>query len=328
MEPTNTQVIHATPRKAPIPVSERGIVINDMDSLWRFAQYVAVSGLAPKGIEKPEAIFVAIQMGLEVGLSPMAALQNIAVINGRPTIWGDAQLGIVRATGELEEFAEWYEVGGQKTTRNPTTFSDDVTAVCHVKRKGYEAQDSAFSVADAKRAGLWAKAGTWTQYPARMLRWRSRGFNLRDNFGDALRGMISTEEAMDIPRDVIDVTPKAVRGQSSTVTVPKTTVTVEPSTPSQNVENDTSTKIAPRSTDDPPFETMKSAMWEELTRANFDMNSLIEVCATNPKLSARSQTWNNLDDVSRDDISEISSNLIIGNGELKWKTKRATAKAA
>lgn len=179
-------------------VGSQGIIIADMDGMWRWSQYVAASGLAPKGIEKPESIFVATQMGLEVGLSPMAALQNIAVINGRPTIWGDAQLGIVRSTGELEEFDEWYEVKGSRTTRNPSEFTDDVAAVCRVKRRGFETQESAFSVADAKRANLWGKQGPWSQYPARMLRFRARSFALRDNFGDALRGMLSTEEARDM----------------------------------------------------------------------------------------------------------------------------------
>lgn len=196
--------IDATP-KGKVAVGNRGLVLSGLDDMWRWAQYVAKSGLAPKGMERPESIVVATQMGLEVGLTPMASLQNIAVINGRPTIWGDACLAIVRSTGELEEFCEWYEVKGQKTTRNPQDFGDDTAAVCRLKRRGFEAQESAFSVGDSKRAGLWGKQGPWSQYPARMLRFRARGFITRDAFGDALRGMLSTEEAMDIP---IDVTPQ------------------------------------------------------------------------------------------------------------------------
>lgn len=196
----------ALTQRRTIPVENRGIVISDMEGMWRWSQYVAASGLAPKGMEKPESIFVATQMGLEVGLTPMAALQNIAVINGRPTIWGDSQLAIVRSTGELEEFSESYEANGEPLPRNPSTYSDDVTAVCRVKRRGYPAQESTFSVADAKKAQLWGKQGPWSQYPARMLRFRARSFALRDNFGDALRGMLTSEEAADMDA-VIDVTP-------------------------------------------------------------------------------------------------------------------------
>lgn len=181
-----------------------------MDDLFRFAKAVSVSGLAPKGIESAEAIFVALEMGLEVGLPMMAALQNIAVINGRPTIWGDAQLAVVRGTGELTLFEEWYEEGGKRLARNPAAFTDATTAVCRVQRAGYEAAETAFSVADAKRANLWGKAGPWSQYPARMLRFRARSFGLRDQFGDALRGLRTAEEVMDDPVEIArNVTPKA-----------------------------------------------------------------------------------------------------------------------
>lgn len=179
----------------------RGIEVRQYDELVRFAQTVSESGLAPKGMEKPQAIFVAIQMGLELGLSPMASLQNVAVVNGRPTLWGDAQLAVCRGTGEMELFEEWYECGGQKSPRNPTKYDDDTAAVCRVKRTGGQVIESAFSVADAKRAGLWGKAGPWTQYPFRMLRNRARSFALRDGFGDALRGFRSAEDAMDMPEE-------------------------------------------------------------------------------------------------------------------------------
>jgi hypothetical protein len=184
----------------------RGIIISQYDELVRFAETVSNSGLAPKGMEKPQAVFVAVQMGLEVGLTPMAALQNVAVVNGRPTLWGDAQLAVCRGTGELETFEEWFEVGGVKTTRNPAEYKDDTAAVCKVKRAGGQEVESAFSVADAKRAGLWGKAGPWTQYPFRMLRNRARSFALRDTFGDALKGFRSAEEVKDEEPER-DVTP-------------------------------------------------------------------------------------------------------------------------
>jgi hypothetical protein len=204
METNETQQTQQPETKAIIHLGERGVQLRDLDTLWRFSTMVLRSGLAPKGLDKQESICIAIQMGMEVGLTPMAALQNIAVINGRPTIWGDAQLAIVRNTGELSDFAEWMETGGKRLDRSPVTYSDDVMAVCRVMRRGYkEAAIGSFSVADAKRAGLWNKQGPWTQYPARMLKLRARSFALRDQFGDALRGLKTTEEVADMP--AIDV---------------------------------------------------------------------------------------------------------------------------
>jgi hypothetical protein len=60
---------------------------------------------------------------------------------------------------------------------------------------------TSFSVADAKRANLWGKKGPWTQYPARMLKWRARGFNLADNFGEVLKGLKTIDELMDTPAE-------------------------------------------------------------------------------------------------------------------------------
>jgi hypothetical protein len=168
-----------------------GVVLNGFDEAWRMACAIAKSDLAPKDYkDKPENAFIAMQMGAEVGLPPMAALQNIAVINGRPSIWGDSALAIVMVHPAFESINEYYEGTG-----------DNKTGVCEIKRRGHALHTVKFSVADAKTAGLWKKAGPWTNYPDRMLQMRPRGFALRDKFPDALRGLSIAEEAMDIPPD-------------------------------------------------------------------------------------------------------------------------------
>lgn len=173
-----------------IESGERGLELRSIEDLFRFAKYVAASGLAPKGMEKVESILVAIQMGAEVGLSPMAALQNIAVINGRPSIWGDAQLAVCRARSDFDDtvFDEHFEGDFGKET---------FKAVCIVARKGGLKQQREFSIEDAKRADLWGK-NVWKGYPKRMLQMRARSWALRDTFPDALRGFKQAEEAMDI----------------------------------------------------------------------------------------------------------------------------------
>jgi hypothetical protein len=120
-----------------------------------FATIVHASGLAPKGLGV-EGIVVAMQMGYEVGLSPLQAIQNIASINGRPAIWGDAQLALVRASGLLE----WIK---EETIGEPGTDGRGYRVT--VKRVGQPEASDEFTVADAKRAALWGKQGPWTQYP-------------------------------------------------------------------------------------------------------------------------------------------------------------------
>ena len=179
-----------------------GLALQSFDDAFRFAKMVAASEFAPKDFKsKPESCMLAIQHGSEVGLSPMQSLQSIAVINGRPTIWGDAALALVQSSPVCEYVKEYVEGQG-----------DNLTAVCEAKRRGYPAPTvSRFSMADAKRAGLAGKTGPWSQYPERMLALRARGFALRNAFADALRGLITAEEAQDYPQQVVTSEPVVVR---------------------------------------------------------------------------------------------------------------------
>ena len=181
-----------------------GLALQSFDDAFRFSKMVASSEFAPKDFKnKPESCLLAIQHGSEVGLSPMQSLQSIAVINGRPTIWGDAAMALVQSSPACEYVREYTEGEG-----------DNLTAVCEAKRRGYPAPTTVrFSVADAKKAGLWGKTGPWSQYPSRMLQLRARGFALRNAFADALRGLITAEEAQDYPtpepcREPVVVRPK------------------------------------------------------------------------------------------------------------------------
>jgi hypothetical protein len=168
-----------------------GLALASFDDAFRFATMVAKSEFAPKDFRgKPESCLLAIQHGAEIGLSPMQSLQNIACINGRPAIWGDAALALCLASQVCDGIHETIEGDG-----------DNMTAVCKTSRKGKDANVVArFSVADAKKAGLWGKQGPWTQYPKRMLQLRARGFALRDAFPDVLRGLVTAEEAQDYPQ--------------------------------------------------------------------------------------------------------------------------------
>lgn len=165
-----------------------GLALASFDDAFRFAKMVSGSDFAPKDFKnKPESCMLAIQHGSEVGLSPMQSLQSIAVINGRPTIWGDAALALVQSSPVCEWVYESIDGDG-----------DSMGAMCQCKRRGYEKPTvSVFTVADAKRAGLWGKSGPWSQYPKRMLQLRARGFALRDAFPDVLKGLVTAEEAQD-----------------------------------------------------------------------------------------------------------------------------------
>lgn len=170
--------------------SIQAIIPQDVEQVFRLANAISKSGLAPSTMKDPEKLVVAIMHGLEIGLPPMQAVQRIAVINGRPAIWGDALPALLWARGfKLIEVKE------------------GPTAACSVIRPDGERITRCFSETDAKKAGLWGKPGPWQQYPDRMLQMRARGFAARDGAADVLSGLYVAEELADAP-ELVEAGPK------------------------------------------------------------------------------------------------------------------------
>ena len=165
-----------------------------LDEAMKYAEVIARSDIVPNDYKgKPGNVLIAVQMGMELGLPPMQALQNISVVNGRPAVWGDSLMAIARAHHACEYISETFE---ERT----------MTATCKAKRRGQPEEVRTFSQKDAELAGLWGR-NTWKQYPKRMLQMRARGFAIRDVFPDALRGIALAEEVQDMtPRDMGTVT--------------------------------------------------------------------------------------------------------------------------
>lgn len=161
----------------------------NFEQLVTFASMAAKTSMVPAAFRgKPEDIMITVQFGSELGLSPMQSLQSVACINGKPALWGDAVIGLCQQSPLCEDIIETMEGDG-----------DSRKAICVAKRIGKTAVKVEFSVADAKKAGLWGKPGPWTQYAERMLKMRARGFALRDAFPDLLKGLKTVEELNDYP---------------------------------------------------------------------------------------------------------------------------------
>lgn len=212
--PNQKSAIQAVPNGA-VAVQNFEMMPKSYNEFWQFSSVLASSDLVPKDYRNnPANVMVAVTMGAELGLKPMQALQNIAVINGRPSLWGDAVLALIQGSGLLQDFREWTE---------------GTTAYCMMHRKGYsESTTRSFSDADAQAAGLLNKQGPWTQYRARMRQMRARGFCARDLFADLLRGLNVAEEAMDIELESVDGKTFAPRA---------TPVVVQPTVPEYNAED-------------------------------------------------------------------------------------------
>lgn len=156
------------------------------DQALKLAEYMANSEMVPKQYRgKPGDCFIGMQWGMEVGLKPLQALQSIAPINGKPSLYGDAGKALLLSHGCIieEEDIEIVKANSR--------------ACCKITRPGHPPVQRTFSIDDAKTAGLWNKDGPWKTYPYRQMAWRAFWFSARDAAADLLRGMGGYEEAID-----------------------------------------------------------------------------------------------------------------------------------
>jgi hypothetical protein len=97
----------------------------------------------------------------------MQSLQSIAVINGRPSVWGDGFLALIMASPLYRDHDEYYEVADETARRRDTITVDDLkhddtAAVCTFWRHGKPLPTRAGSPSrQAKKANLLGKEGPW-----------------------------------------------------------------------------------------------------------------------------------------------------------------------
>ncbi|PYS91479.1 MAG: hypothetical protein DMF62_02390 [Acidobacteria bacterium] len=162
------------------------LVPKDIEQAMKLADMLAASDLVPKDYKgKPGNCLVGMQFGAELGLPPMQALQNIAVINGKPGVYGDIGKALLHSHGfKIEE-------------RDTPETKAKGQAWCKITRPDGAVFERTFSLEDAKTAGLWGKQGPWTQYPFRQMGWRAFWFAARDAGSDVLKGLAGVEELND-----------------------------------------------------------------------------------------------------------------------------------
>lgn len=178
-----------------------------------WARILCDAEIVPKAYRgKPADVLTCLLFGRNLGLDVVQSLQNVAVVNGKATVYGDALLGIVLSKmteKERDTFLETFE-----ETWDPDV--DGGKATC-TARRGARVRSLSFSMADAakiettendwegvpqggrprKKVVKLAEKETYKNYPRRMCKFKTRNEVLRDLFPDYLLGILPREDAED-----------------------------------------------------------------------------------------------------------------------------------
>ncbi len=142
------------------------------------------------GITTADQALLVMATGHELGIPATAALRSIHIISGKPVLSADLMVALVKRSGICEYFR--------------VVESTDERAIYTTKRRGDPEVKQAFSIQDAKRAGI-GGGGNWSKYPRVMLRHRAAAELARLVYPDVILGVYAEEELADLPP--VEVTP-------------------------------------------------------------------------------------------------------------------------
>ena len=182
------------------------------------AEVFVKSNLMPRGLDKPEKVVIALEMGHELGLPPLIAIMNIAVINNKPTLKADMMVALALRSGKIEDIRISF-IG--KEHENDENYGCRVT----IKRKDIKTLFKAtFTRRDAKVAGLSFK-DNWQKYERRMLKHRAMAFCIRDSLPEIFAGIYLPDELENIEHgnnnNTIIMEPEEVIEEVDEISIPE-----------------------------------------------------------------------------------------------------------
>ena len=200
--------------QAPVP----WYLPTDLDHALRLGEVYYKGGLVPASYKSVQAVVAGMAYAQGLGLDPLVALKNIAVINGIPSLWGNLPLALAmtsRFWGGIDEY--FIDEKGQRISLKNGNFRSPVfAAVCQLTHLKYGQRDEViFSVEDAAAAKLLDKTGPWQQYRKDMLMYKARARALHKTYADVMNGVTIGEDRY----DTMDM--QEVAGQRNTFEIVK-----------------------------------------------------------------------------------------------------------
>ena len=214
------------------------------ESAQRMALALVSSNIVPEQYRGKDNIgnaIVALEMAQRIGASPLAVMQNLNIIHGRPS-WSSTF--IIAALNSCGRFAPIrFEVTGEGDDRSCIAWTTD--------KSGERLEGPPASIAMAKAEGWFAKNGSkWKTMPELMLRYRAAAFFGRLYAPDVLNGMHATEEVEDIGTGPRNVTTRTESPILDDAPAPAEAAEVEVLPPAKKAKAAKAEPVTPPATDD------------------------------------------------------------------------------
>lgn len=226
------------------------------ETAQRIAKALGSSDLVPQQYKGniPNCL-IALEAAQRVGASPLMVMQNLHVIEGRPSWSSSFIIAALNACGRFSPlrfrveargeksipYEYWDGPKGQRQKKTGTVKINDQACIAwtYDKATGEVLEGPPVTMEMAVREGWYNKAGSkWQTMPDLMLRYRAAAFFGRLYAPDVLMGMQTAEEV----GDFIDVTPSHVdsraRTQSSNADAINAALTTAASLPAPEADND------------------------------------------------------------------------------------------
>lgn len=221
-------IVPAPSRAATMAQAFAGLMPQSIGEAFTLAGYLSKSSVIPKSLrQKPESVLAVVMAGMELGLTPMRALQSITIISGNMAMKTDLQLALVRRSGFLAYHDEGFEIRADTDATLAARAKDGAKVLqlvahvpngkpygwCTVQRTGEDQlRTYVFTWVDADRvlASEWEESEeeggrsqrktiklsekhNYKNYPQSMYPRRARGAVLQVVFGDVLAGLPAVE---------------------------------------------------------------------------------------------------------------------------------------
>ena len=199
-----------------------------MERTMKIAEGLAASNIIPDQFKgKAGDVLIALDMAMRLDMNPLAVMQNIYLVHGKPAWSGTFCAALITVSGryvsfryEEEDTGEEIKALGRKNRR---------CRVAAVTPDGETEFGAWIDLNMAVTEGWTSKAGSkWKTMADQMLRYRAATFFVRSNCPDALMGLREAQEE----EDIYNSNQKAVRVKAETpqgalAEVPRETVEAE-----------------------------------------------------------------------------------------------------